>query len=215
MRDGSILKKNDKNIAIKNCLTCLNDFIPKSSKNQIFCSIICHNRNIGMKKLNRSNEERFESLKRRFEKYVIKTDQCWDWNGCKNKSGYGEIRYGKRILAHRASWIIHFGEIPKGMFVLHKCDTPSCTKPQDLFLGTHTDNMQDKLKKGRMRGGFVKGQKAHNRVINEEIARAIKYDLYNSDLNQREIAEKYYVKRNIIADIKSNKAWKFINMESK
>lgn len=77
-------------------------------------------------------------------------DGCWIWQGGKNKDGYGAATVnGKYINAHRLSFKLNIGEIPKGMFVCHTCDTPSCINPEHLFLGTHEDNMKDMKKKGR------------------------------------------------------------------
>ena len=73
------------------------------------------------------------------------------WLGAKAK-GYGMIRLGgmaEKKPASRVSWMLHFGPIPDGMHVLHKCDNPECTNPDHLFLGTHADNMRDKTSKGR------------------------------------------------------------------
>ena len=75
---------------------------------------------------------------------------CWVWHGCRQSSGYGQIRYdGKMTLAHRLSWQAHYGPIPQGRLVLHHCDTPSCVNPRHLFIGTHRDNMLDCINKGR------------------------------------------------------------------
>ncbi|MCX6644531.1 MAG: HNH endonuclease signature motif containing protein, partial [Candidatus Bathyarchaeota archaeon] len=40
------------------------------------------------------------------------------------------------------------GEIPNGLFILHKCDNPKCVNPEHLYAGTQKDNMQDRLKSG-------------------------------------------------------------------
>lgn len=53
------------------------------------------------------------------------------------------------VKAHRHSWAIHFGEIPTGLWVLHRCDNRKCVRPDHLFLGTSDDNIADKLAKGR------------------------------------------------------------------
>lgn len=49
---------------------------------------------------------------------------CWLWTGCKNKAGYGSIGLGGKAAggrnAHRVSWELHFGSIPKGfLFVIN------------------------------------------------------------------------------------------------
>lgn len=80
----------------------------------------------------------------RFSRSVEKTDTCWLWTGRTIRDGYGSIRNkGKRLLAHRVSWEIHHGEIPNGLFVLHKCDNPPRVNPDHLFLGTKRDNNID------------------------------------------------------------------------
>ncbi len=83
---------------------------------------------------------------------------CWLWQGHYHKDGYGWLDIGSRtdgtrgqILAHRLSWQIHFGPIPDGLGVLHKCDTPPCVRPEHLFLGTQKANMTDAAAKQRLR----------------------------------------------------------------
>jgi HNH endonuclease len=85
----------------------------------------------------------------RFWKYVKKENNCWLWTGATAK-GYGDLQVGdKRQRAHRISWMLHRGKIPKGMFVCHKCDNPPCVNPAHLFLGTNRDNILDCHLKGR------------------------------------------------------------------
>jgi len=84
---------------------------------------------------------------------------CWSWTGAKDRRGYGQMRVDrKHVSAHRMSWLIHYGPIPDGMCVLHKCDTRECVRPDHLFLGTAKDNSQDMMTKGRGKGQFEKGQ---------------------------------------------------------
>ena len=93
--------------------------------------------------------------------------KCWEWEGAKSK-GYGQFRVnGKKLYSHRISWILKNGEIPNdksyhGICVLHKCDNPACVNHQHLFLGTASDNMQDKVLKGRQ--ASVKGE-LHGRSL--------------------------------------------------
>lgn len=94
-----------------------------------------------------------EPIEPRFWAKVKKTESCWLWIGYRSRRGYGSIRGRPEIKgmqqAHRASWEINRGPIPKGMHVLHRCDNTSCVNPDHLFLGTHGDNMRDMFAKGR------------------------------------------------------------------
>lgn len=85
-----------------------------------------------------------------FERTDKKENGCWEFTGFKNLKGYGKLRSSGQQLAHRVSWVIHNGDIPKGMLVCHKCDNPPCCNPDHLFLGTAKDNAHDAIKKGRI-----------------------------------------------------------------
>ncbi len=92
----------------------------------------------------------------RFWPKVIKTNGCWEWIGARCLTGHGKFWYNKRLgEAHRFSYEIHVGSIPKGMVICHKCDNPPCVNPEHLFLGTMKDNSQDMMAKGRGKGQFT------------------------------------------------------------
>ena len=86
--------------------------------------------------------------------YVIKAPNhldCWGWSHIKTKDGYGLLSHlNKSLRAHRVSYTIHNGEIPKGYLVCHACDNPTCSNPLHLFLGTVIDNNADAIAKGRI-----------------------------------------------------------------
>lgn len=100
---------------------------------------------------------------------------CWLWIGVTFRGGPYATNIRPRIgdrLAHRVAWELHCGPIPDGLQVLHKCDVPLCVNPDHLFLGTHQDNMDDKVRKGRTKRlwGVTNG----TALLSDEIVREIR-----------------------------------------
>lgn len=88
--------------------------------------------------------ERFHNL------YIIRPSGCWEWTLAPLRSGYGRLTIGAgTVLAHRLSYQLNVGPIPDGMDILHSCDNRMCVNPEHLFPGTHRDNMDDMVRKGR------------------------------------------------------------------
>lgn len=76
---------------------------------------------------------------------------CWLWTGFLNRDGYGVIQFGKkRVAVHRWSYEFIGEKGPLGkMLARHKCDNPTCCNPSHLEPGTHKQNSQDIIDRGR------------------------------------------------------------------
>lgn len=90
---------------------------------------------------------------------------CWPWIGSRQPNGYGKVRVQAirtaPLQAHRVAWELSHGEIPHGLWVLHRCDNPPCCNPSHLFLGTPKDNTTDMVGKGRVALGDRNGSRLH------------------------------------------------------
>jgi hypothetical protein len=151
------------------------------------------------------------TLEERFWAKVKKTEHCWDWTASKLKTGYGQMGLGGRKaghdVAHRISWKIHNGEIPKGLHVLHKCDNRGCVRPDHLFLGTPLDNMRDMHAKGRACN--ISGISHPNAKLDHEKVREIRKRLANGDIIHQ-IASSFSVNWTTIAQIRDGKTWRAV-----
>jgi hypothetical protein len=86
-------------------------------------------------------------------------DECWPWTGALNSKGYGCISFNdKRWLAHRISYGLHNDEKPGWLIIRHSCDNPKCCNPGHLVSGTHQDNSDDAISRGRTLTGERNGR---------------------------------------------------------
>lgn len=206
---------------IKKCKTCHNEFLlVKLKQKGIYCSKKCvryggtkesllHRRNKGFWH-NASDEEKFLRLKQLFEKNVIKQEGCWGWRKRPTTFNYSSLSGGKNktVLGHRISWMIHNGEIPNNLWVLHKCDNPICTNPDHLFLGNHKDNMVDCAQKGRRNVNYGVGH--YRAKLNDDKVKEIKM-LIKNGYSQSHLGNKFNVSPSTIQNIADEKTWKHIN----
>ena len=148
------------------------------------------------------------SIEKRFWAKVQKAEGCWPWMAFRMKNGYGTIGVGRREegkkFAHRVSWEIHFGPIPDGLHVLHRCDTPFCVRPDHLWLGTDKDNSEDREKKGRgNRYNQAKGE-SNGRA---KLAIADVVAIREMKGSTRKIGALFGVTDVLISKIKNRKLW--------
>ncbi len=161
--------------------------------------------------MKKTKEERFFNFVKQL------SSGCWEWQGAKHKDGYGffTIKNKCQILAHRASFLMFNGEIPKGKCVCHTCDKPACVNPNHLWIGSHSDNMRDMKRKGRA-GGIAKHplrgiyhSNAHYSIKDIKEIR----QLYLNGKTTGEIAKQFQTTYKYIWKIVTRKVWKEKSMQ--
>ncbi len=157
------------------------------------------------------------------------SDKCWAWLGAgstKPGADYGHVKTpgGRQWGAHRVAYVLSHGVgIPDGMFVCHHCDNPRCCNPSHLFVGTHQDNVDDKVAKGRQARGAAMsaaklptaargprhGSKTHperwargvghpNAKFNVDQVRAIRHEYEQGGTTLKSIGDRFGVGKGLI-----------------
>ena len=131
---------------------------------------------------------------------------CWIWIAATNGK-YGILGAGGRgrspVYAHRVSYQINRGPIPRGMYVIHICDTPLCVNPLHLRLGTQKDNMRDCVSRKRHISGWglvSKGRRSPRAKFTQYQVKRMR-SLRKSGWSLRGLAQKYGVAFQTISKI--------------
>lgn len=139
-------------------------------------------------------------------------DECWPWRGHCNDYGYGTITTpvdGKNqiIRAHRVAFVLWRGidlEDIDGFLVRHTCDNPPCCNPRHLLLGSHQDNSDDKVSRGR-----IPTKESHWRaVLTTDKAREIRRLAAVAGLNYQEIASVFGCSPGTVSDVVRGRTWR-------
>jgi hypothetical protein len=141
-----------------------------------------------MVELTERDEERFWSKVERGD-----ADECWLWQAGENSEGYGMFWLdGSMAAAHRVGAKLGgldldvFPGHPTGEQVNHRCHTPKCVNANHLYVGTHTENMQD----GPRRGPLSHGE-----------ARKLCERYETEDVTQVELADEYGITQSAVSKI--------------
>lgn len=139
----------------------------------------------------------------------LKRYVCEDVNGChecvshmkRSCGNYYTVKYGgETILLHRLIYREYKEDLIKGLCIRHTCDNTSCVNPDHLLQGTHKQNSQDMIDRGRT----IKGEDVHSSVLTWE---DVKYIRENSELGKWVLSEKFNVNERTIRDVIARRSW--------
>lgn len=154
------------------------------------------------------------TLEERFARRLSRPDAsgCVLWKGTRTSHGYGQIKCrGVFMLAHRLAWQLANGSIPEGLLVCHHCDVKLCVNAGHLFTGTHKDNSDDMIAKGRDRHDIVPFGEGHYRAkLNQAAVLAIRKRARSGE-DQKEIAKDFGILQPHVSRILNGRAWKRID----
>lgn len=140
---------------------------------------------------------------------VERTDGCWNWAGRTDGGGYGLMwiggRGGRWVRTHRLSWELHFGPIPGGLYILHRCDNPRCVRPDHLFTGTIRDNTLDMFAKGR--ANTVWGERHPSTHLSNTDVLGIRRAVAGGE-QQTAVARRYGITKLVVSRIVRRVTWR-------
>lgn len=133
---------------------------------------------------------------------------CVLWDGAIGNHGYGCTTTG--ALAHRVAYAEANGLDHKTMggVVMHSCDVRACVEPSHLTLGTHQQNTQDMLSKGRHSHGAAHRSTGDTK-LNADAVRYCRenYVAHSRTYGSRALARKFGVAHPQILKAISGETW--------
>ena len=137
--------------------------------------------------------------------YKQNTD-CWLWHGCVQSNGYGRVSFrGKSGYAHRMSYQLCWGAIPKGLELDHLCRNRACINPWHLEPVTRSVNCL----RGDVHWPVLPGESNGNSRLTalqvEEIRN--RYRGFRGHPNQRELGAEYGVSQVLVGKIVRGEMW--------
>ena len=119
-------------------------------------------------------------------------------------SGYIQVLYqGTYDYAHRLAYLETVGNLPDNVVVRHSCHNKNCINPAHLSIGTHADNVNDKVL--AKRHGY--GEKHYKSKLTEK---DVLYIRAHPELSLQKLADKFDVGRGTIQQAREGKTWKHL-----
>lgn len=137
--------------------------------------------------------------------YRVDESGCWLWTGAmysyRGQETYGQFWFaGRRITAHRASYLIHKGPVDPALDVMHSCNVKACVNPEHLSQGTRSQNLRDAF---RDNPGVCAGENNGRARLNWDIVHAIRSGGERTGV----LARRYGVSAQQITNVKAGRKW--------
>lgn len=133
---------------------------------------------------------------------VRKDGDCLVWKTGTKKTYPAFWWDGQTEDAHRASYRMNKGEIPKGYVVMHSCDNMRCVNPNHLTASTYGANLKDAYNKGH---ASKKGERHHLAKLTEK--QVLEIHSLKTKMKRMDIARKFNTTHQNISRILSGKRW--------
>lgn len=144
-----------------------------------------------------------------WSKIDIRTpEECWEWQASLHTSGYGRFKLSsyRTANANRIALVIQTGADRLDRMALHHCDNRKCCNPHHLYWGTHTDNMQDAVRRNRRpwrdQSGAANGAA---KLTDEQLALVV--TRLKQGWNNKQIAADLPVTHSMVSLIRLGKMW--------
>lgn len=140
--------------------------------------------------------------------WTVTPQGCWEWNGQRDRQGYGQIWFdGRTRKVPRLAYTTWVGGVPTELMVRHRCDNPPCLNPDHFELGTGLDNMRDKMDRGRHVSTC--GKDSHLAVRTEDEIREIRR-LHSAGWPYRRIAAHLSLDHGYVGRVVRRHIWKSV-----
>lgn len=140
-------------------------------------------------------------MRRFWGKVKKRRSGCWEWTGARTPFGHGKFWLnGHVVRAHRVAARVH--DLPPEIVVRHRCDNPSCVRPDHLEIGTVQENVNDRQRRGRSRGGRPK--------LDAKKVRRIRALAESGEYTYADLAARYGVHPSTVARAAKAERWTYV-----
>lgn len=142
----------------------------------------------------------------RFWSLVVPDGTCLTYTGKTTKKGYARIKVGGRMTyAHRLAYELVNGPIPGGLDVLHRCDNPPCVNYGHLYAGTNSDNIKDRMARGR--SAHITGASHPSSKLTAEQVLAIRTRYAAGGISQPALGREYDISQSHVGRLIHRQSW--------